>query len=136
MNYTLINIGIVVFIIFAVISIIYQVNSFLVTTALRHLLAQTSGDLRKVIAELSVSLENVRKITDNINTVTGDVRAVTSSVANLQQNVGKLYSFVSETVGNSVKADFAGLKAGVKTGLETLVNNLREERSDHDERRA
>jgi ABC-type transporter Mla subunit MlaD len=135
MNYVLLNIGIVVFIIFAVISIIYQVNAFLVTSALRHLLAQTSGDLRKVIAELSVSLENVRKITDNINTVTGDVRAVTSSVANLQQDVSKLYSFVSETVGSTVKADFAGLKAGVKIGMETLVKNLREERSDHDERK-
>jgi ABC-type transporter Mla subunit MlaD len=134
MNYVLINIGIVVFIVFAVISIVYQVNAFLVATAFRHLLSQTSEDLRKVITELSISLENFRKITDNINKVTSEVRDVTSSVTNLQHDVGKLYGFLRETVGSTVKADFAGLKAGVKTGMETFVKNLKEERSDRDDR--
>jgi phage-related tail protein len=87
-----------------------------------------------VLAELRVSLENFRRITDNINVVTEDVREITNSVADLQRDVGTLYSFIRETVGGTVKADIAGLKAGVKTGMATLVKNLREERSDHDER--
>jgi uncharacterized protein YoxC len=134
MNDMLMNIGVVVFIVFAIVSIAYKVNTYRAATALRQFISQSSGDMRAVLAELRVSLENFRRITDNINVVTEDVREITNSVADLQRDVGTLYSFIRETVGGTVKADIAGLKAGVKTGMATLVKNLREERSDHDER--
>ena len=135
MNDMLMNIGVVVFIVFAIVSIAYQVNNYRAATALRQFITQSSGDMQKVLAELRVTLENFRKITDNINVVTEDVREITNTVADLQRDVRTLYSFIRETVGGTVKADIAGLKAGVKTGMATLVKNLREERSDHDERR-
>lgn len=135
MNDMLMNIGMVVFIVFAIVSIAYQLNTYRAATALRQFICQSSGDMQTVLAELRASLENFRKITDNINVVTEDVREITNSVADLQRNVGTLYSFIRETVGGTVKADIAGLKAGVKTGMATLVKNLREERNDHDERR-
>jgi phage-related tail protein len=131
----LMNIGVVVFIVFAIVSIVYQVNNYRAAAALRQFISQSSGDMQKVLVELRVSLENFRKITDNINVVTEDVREITNSVADLQRDVGTMYSFIRATVGGTVKADIAGLKAGVKTGMATLVKNLREERSDHDERR-
>jgi len=135
MNDMLMNIGVVVFIVFAIVSIVYQVNNYRAAAALRQFISQSSGDMQKVLVELRVSLENFRKITDNINVVTEDVREITNSVADLQRDVGTMYSFIRATVGGTVKADIAGLKAGVKTGMATLVKNLREERSDHDERR-
>lgn len=135
MNEMLMNIGVVVFIIYAIVSIAYQLNSYRAASALRVFLSESSGDMKKVLAELSVSLENLRKITDNISVVTEDVREITSTVADLQRDVRTLYSVIRETVGGTVKADIAGLKAGVKTGIVTLVKNLREERSDQDERR-
>jgi len=135
MNDMLMNIGVVVFIVFAIVSIAYQVNNYRAATALRQFIYQSSGDMRVVLAELRVSLENFRKITDNISVVTEDVREITNSVADVQRDVRTLYSFIRENVGGTVKADIAGLKAGVKTGMATLVKNLREERSDHDERK-
>jgi len=135
MNYILLNIGVVVFIVFAAVSIVYQVNNYRAAAALRQFISQSSGDMRIVLAELRVSLENFRKITDNINVVTEDVRKITNSVADLQRDIRTLYNFIRETAGGTVKADLAGLKAGVKAGVETLVKNLREERSDRDERR-
>ena len=135
MNDMLMNIGVVVFIVFAIVSIAYQVNNYRAATALRQFICQSSGDMRAVLAELRVSLENFRKITDNISVVTEDVREITNSVADVQRDVRTLYSFIRENVGGTVKADIAGLKAGVKTGMATLVKNLREERSDHDERK-
>jgi uncharacterized protein YoxC len=135
MNGMLMNIGVVVFIVFAIVSIVYQVNSYRTATVLRRFIRRSSEDMRNALAELRVTLENFRKITDNVNAVTEDVREITKSVADLQHDVRTLYSFIRETVGGAVKADFAGLKAGVKTGMATLVKNLRTERSDHDERK-
>jgi phage-related tail protein len=91
--------------------------------------------MQNVLAELRVTLENFRKITDNVNVVTEDVREIANLVSDLQRDIRTLYNFIRETVGGTVKADLAGLKAGVKIGMATLVKNLREERSDRDERR-
>ena len=135
MNYMLMNIGVVVFIVFAVVSIAYQVNNYRAATALRQFIRQSSGEIRNVLAELRVTLENFRKITDNVNVVTEDVREIANLVADLQRDIRTLYSFIRETLGGTVKADIAGLKAGVKTGMAALVKNLREERSDRDERK-
>lgn len=134
MNDMLMNIGVVVFIAFAIVSIAYQVTAYRAATALRQFIRQSSGEMQNVVAELRGTLENFRKITDNVNVVTEDVREITNSVADLQRDVRTLYSFIRETVGGTVTADLAGLKAGVKTGMETLVKNLRAERSDRDER--
>jgi len=135
MNYMLMNIGVVVFIVFAVVSIAYQVNNFRAATALRQFIRQSSGEIQNVLVELRVTLENFRKITDNVHVVTEDVREIANLVADLQRDIRTLYSFIRETVGGTVKADIAGLKAGVKTGMAALVKNLREERSDRDERK-
>ena len=135
MNDMLMNIGVVVFIVFAIVSIVYQVNNYRAAASLRQFISQSSGDMQKVLVELRVSLENFRKITDNISVVTEDVREITNTVADLQRDISTLYSFIWETVGGTVKADIAGLKAGVKTGMATLVKHLKEERSDRDERR-
>lgn len=134
MNDMLMNIGVVVFIVFAIVSIAYQVSAYRAAADLRQFIRQSSGDMRNVLAELRGTLENFRKITDNVSVVTEDVREISNSVADLQRDVRTLYSFIRETVGGAVKADLAGLKAGVKTGMETLVKNLRAERSDRDER--
>lgn len=135
MNYMLMNIGVVVFIVFAIVSIAYQVNNYRAATALRQFIRQSSGEIQNVLVELRVTLENFRKITDNVHVVTEDVREIANLVADLQRDIRTLYSFIRETVGGTVKADIAGLKAGVKTGMAALVKNLREERSDRDERK-
>ena len=135
MNYMLMNIGVVVFIVFAAVSIAYQVNNYRAASALRQFIRESSGEIQNVLVELRVTLENFRKITDNVHVVTEDVREIANLVADLQRDIRTLYSFIRETVGGTVKADIAGLKAGVKTGMAALVKNLREERSDRDERK-
>ena len=66
--------------------------------------------------------------------VTEDVREVTSSVAELQQEVRTLYRVIKDTAGVEARADLAGLKAGIRTGVATLVKGIKEERSDDHER--
>ncbi|OGW38920.1 MAG: hypothetical protein A2X58_07380 [Nitrospirae bacterium GWC2_56_14] len=134
MNEVLANTGVVVFIIYALVSIAYQVNAYRAASVLRQLVTQSSGDLLAVLAELRAALGNFRKISENVTVVTEDVREVTSSVAELQQEVRTLYRVIKDTAGVEARADLAGLKAGIRTGVATLVKGIKEERSDDHER--
>jgi len=134
MNEMLANIGVAVFIVYALVSIAYQVSAFRAAAAIRRLVTLSSGDLLTTLAELRVTLENFRKISDNVTTVTGDVRTITSSVADLQQEVRTLYSFIKGAAGAEARADLAGIKAGIRAGVTTLVKGLNEERGDEHER--
>jgi hypothetical protein len=135
MNDVLLNTGVVVFIIYAVVSIVYQVSAYRTTVVLRQFFTQTSGDMLAMLAELRVTLENFRKISDNVTVVTGEVREITSSVTNLKHEVRTLYGFIRDRAGAEAKADLAGIKAGIRTGVATLVKGLKEERRDEHERR-
>ena len=130
MNEVLLNIGVVVFIIYAVISIAYQVNNYRTIASVREFITLSSGDRQAMLAELRVTLENFRKISDNVTVVTEDVREVTSSVANLQKEVRTLYGFIRDTVGAEARADLAGLKAGIRTGVATLVKDFKKEEKE------
>jgi len=134
MNEVLANTGVVVFIIYALVSIAYQVNAYRAAAALRQLVTLSSEDLPAVLSELRATLANFRKISENVTVVTEDVREVTSSVANLQQEVRTLYRVMKDTAGVEARADLAGLKAGIRTGVATLVKGIKEERSDDHER--
>jgi hypothetical protein len=134
MNEVLLNTGVVVFIIYAVVSIAYQVNNYRAAVAVRRFVTLSSGDVLAVLAELKVTLENFKKISDNITAVTEDVRDVTSSVTGLKQEVRTLYGFIKDRAGAEVRADLSGLKAGIRTGVATLVKSRKEERRDEHER--
>jgi len=134
MNELLANIGILVFIIYAIVSVVYQVNAYRTAVALRHFITRSSGDMLTTLAEFRTTLENFRKISDNVTTVTQNVRDITSSVADVQQEVKTLYGFIKSAAGAEVRADLAGLKAGIRTGVAALVKSHQEERSDEHER--
>jgi phage-related tail protein len=134
MNTVLLNTGVVVFIIYALVSIVYQVSAYRAAVALRQFIRLSSGDLLTTLAEFRTTLEDFRKISDNVTMVTQNVREITSSVADLQQEVGTVYGIIKDRAGAEARADLAGLKAGIKTGVATLVQSIKEERSDEHER--
>lgn len=134
MNVVLLNTGIIVFIIYAIFSIAYQVSAYRAAVALRQFIDLSSKDSLAVLAELRVTLENFRRISDNVTGVTEDVREITSSVADIQQEVRTLYGIIKGAAGAEARADLAGLKAGIRTGVATLVQGIKEERSDEHER--
>jgi hypothetical protein len=131
MNAMLLNTGVIVFILYAIVSIVYQVSAYRAAVALRQFIQQSSGDLQTTLAEFRAMLENFRKISDNVTMVTQNVREITSSVVDLQHEVKTLYGIIKD----ETRADLAGLKAGIMTGVATLVKSQQEERSDEDERR-
>jgi hypothetical protein len=130
MNNVLLNTGVVVFIIYAAVSIAYQVSNYRTVVAVRQFITLSQGDLLAMLAELRATLENFRRISDNVTVVTEDVREVTSSVAKLQKEVKTLYGFIRDTAGAEARADFASLKAGIRTGVATLVKDLKKEEKE------
>lgn len=126
MNETLLNIGIIVFIIYAAVNIFYIIDLKRTSGAVRELIKNTAENLNPAVAELRGTLENIRKMTDEIGILTRNVRLITVSAAAVEKGVKKLWEYYKDDVGAVVSANIAGLKAGVKTGVVTLVRNLKD----------
>ncbi len=87
-----------------------------------NLLTTMEGNMSAVLNELKAALENVKGITDDARAVTNDVRLISASVVSLQKDMR-----------STVEANIAGLQAGIKTAVVSLVKQLQEGRSDdHD----
>ncbi len=126
MNQLLLNIGIIVFIMYAVINILYIIDLRRTSVAARELIKNTGENLNPALDELRCTLENIRKMSDEIGILTRYVRLVAVSAAVLEKGLGRFWGYYKEDIGAAVGANIAGLKAGVKTGVVTLVRNLKE----------
>lgn len=130
----ILGIGVAAFIVYAGFSISSARSVARTSDRAREFLSNTEGNLNAALSELTSALENVRKITGNINAVTEDVRKITDTVASLEKGVHDLYGYLKSDLAPAAGANIAGLKAGIKTGVVTLVKNLQQERSDEHER--
>jgi hypothetical protein len=135
MHEKLVDVGIIVFIVYAVISLAHMMNVWKTSAAVRDFLKNTEGNLNTALIELQGTLQNLTKITSDISTVTEEVRQVTDIVANLEKDAQYLFQYVKNELAANTAANFAGLKAGVKTGVATLVKTLKEGRGDDHEGR-
>ena len=136
MNQTILLIGVVTFIIYAAFHIFYIIGLLRTNYALRAFLKNTEGNLNATLVELKGTLENMKKITANVGGITQDVRTITDTVMILEKGVQALYGKVKDEVAPVAGANIAGLKAGITTGVATLVRSLQERRGDDDERRS
>ncbi len=126
-------VGVVAFIIYAAFSIAYIINLKRTSNALREFLKNTEN-LNATLTELKTTLENVRKITANASAVTENVKDIAYTLASLQKGIESLYGVITKEVAGAAEANIAGLKAGIITGVATLVRNLQERRSEEHER--
>jgi hypothetical protein len=93
----------------------------------------TEGNLNDALQELKGTLENTNKITANVSGITRDVREITDTVVSVERGMKHLYGKVKDDVSAAAEANIAGLKAGIATGVVTLVRSLRERRNDDHE---
>lgn len=89
----------------------------------RSLRNTIDNNLNTTLGEIQETLKSIRNISDNITGITSDVKNLTGNVKEVGQNV----KHVSELVGNVTSATsvtVAGLKAGIKTAIGVILNNL------------
>jgi uncharacterized protein YoxC len=136
MTQTILLIGVVTFIIYTAFHIFYIIELQRTNRALRAFLENTEGNLNATLTELKGTLENIKTITANVGGITEDVRNITDMVMILEKGVEALYGKVKGEVATAAGANMAGLKAGITTGIATLVRSMQERRNDDDERRS
>ncbi len=120
----ILGIGVVSFIVYASFSIVSSVSLKRMSMTLEEFIKRTENNINSTLIELRGTLENARKITDDVGTITEEVRHISHIVASLDKGVRGLYGYLQEEFGPAAEANFAGLKAGIKTGVVTLVKNL------------
>lgn len=124
MNETLLSIGIVVFIIYAAFNIVNTIEMRRTSIALRQLIVSSEEDLRPALAALRGILEDVGKTTNDVAVLTQSLRGVADTAARVEHTVNGLYEYYREGLGKAARANIAGLKAGVKAGVVTLLKDL------------
>ena len=128
-----VGIGVAVFIVYAVFSIVYMMSLKRVNDALHDFILRTEGTANSTLAELKVTLENLRKITDDIGAVSQDARQISKSLVTVENSVRTLFEYLKEGVSTTAGASYAGLKAGIKAGIATLAKNPTEKGRDNHE---
>jgi uncharacterized protein YoxC len=87
----------------------------------------TEERLSPVLLETELSLRSLRKITDNVGVVTENVRTLSDAAQDVAVNIRALSSIVN-SVGEGVALRASGVRAGVTTALNVLINQIRERR--------
>ncbi|HTP05487.1 MAG TPA: DUF948 domain-containing protein [Nitrospirota bacterium] len=126
-------IGVVAFIVYAAFGISYFMDLRRTSNALRDFLRNTEGNLNAALIELRDTLENMNQITANVSGITHDVRDITDRVVSVEKGLENFYGKVKNEFATAAEANVAGLKAGISTGVVTLVRNLKERRSEDHE---
>ena len=133
MTQAILLIGVVAFVIYAAFSISLLMDLRRTSNALRAFLANTDGNLNATLEELKSTLENTNKITANVSGITQDIREIADTVVSVEKGIQHFYGKVKDDVAAAAEANIAGLRAGIATGVVTLVRSLKERRSDDHE---
>lgn len=131
----ILGVGVAAFVIYAAFSIASLLAMRRTSEALYEFVKHSEGNLNATLTELKSTLENTRKITENVGVITEDARQIADALVGLEKGVKSLYGRLTDELTAAAEANIAGLKAGITTGVVTLVRNLKEkEASDHERR--
>ena len=122
----ILGIGVAAFLIYAAYFIVWVRSMMRMNAMIDGFINRTEGNINATLIELKATLENTRKITGDVGAVTEEVRQISHTVASVDKGLQSLYGYVRGGLGPAAEANLAGLKAGIKTGVVTLVKNLRE----------
>ena len=132
----LLGIGVATFVLYTVFQITTYTSVKRTSDRMAEFFQNTEGNLNAALIELKGALENVKKITGDVSEATEKVRRIAETATIVERSIRGLYGSLRETVGTGAGGRIAGVKAGIRTGVVTLVKNLQEGRGDDDEGRA
>lgn len=127
-------IGVATFIVFTAFNVWYIMSMRRTSCSMTDFFRNTEGNLNDTLTELKGTLENMKKIMSDVGAVTEDVKQISSTVASVERSLGGVYDRVREGLGSAAGANIAGLKAGLTTGVATLVKSMKEGRREYHER--
>ena len=131
----ILGMGVATFFVYTIFNVTYILSKKRTSESMASFFRNTEGNLNAALSELKETLENLKKITSDVGAVTGDMKQISNSVASVERNIRGVYDHLKEGLGSAAGANIAGLKAGMRTGVVTLVKSMQKGRSDDHERR-
>jgi hypothetical protein len=122
----LLAIGVVSFVIYAAFNIFYIIEMRKTNFAIRQLVARAEENLHPALAAVRHIFEDIKTITDDAATLSKSLREAAEGLTAAQNAIKDMYQSYEENLGKSVRANVSGLKAGIKTGVDTLLSNLKD----------
>lgn len=90
---------------------------------LEDFISTSRSSLIPTLDELPGTVKSIRRIADNMSVVTEDVKTLSGSVREVGENIRQTSAYI-EGIASSSSIQISGLKAAVRVGLNTLMNNL------------
>ena len=104
MHEILLGSGVVVFIVYSVVSTADMMNAGWTSAAVRYVVKSAGGNLNKTLLELQGTLWNVNEITSDISTVRRDVRQIADTVIKLDKDVRYFHQYLKNELGAAAGA--------------------------------
>ncbi len=130
----ILGIGVATFIVYTIFNVTYILSMRRASDSMTAFFRNIEGNLNAVLSELRGTLENLKKIMGDVGEVTEDVKQISESVASVERRIRGVYDHMKEGLGSAAGANIAGLKAGITTGVVTLVKSMQEGRREDHER--
>jgi hypothetical protein len=122
----MVGVGVVSFIIYASFNIFYLIEMRRTSLAVRQFVARAEQDIYPTLAAAKQIFENIQTVTDNTATLSKSLGGAAEVLTSAQDTIKDIYQSYDENLGQSVRANVFGLKAGIKTGVSTLLSNLKD----------
>jgi hypothetical protein len=122
----LMAIGVLSFIIYATFNIFYLIEIRKMSFALRQLIAGAEEHLYPTLSAARHISEDIQIITDDAAVLTKTLRDATETLSNAKNALKDTCRSYEENLSQTMHANVSGLKAGFKTGVVTLLSNLKD----------
>jgi hypothetical protein len=86
----LLTLGVITFIVYAIFNVIYLVDVRKTSSALRQFIIKTEENLNPALAELTRTLEDIKKVTGDISMLVERLRAAIGVILSLEKGIERL----------------------------------------------
>ena len=118
-------IGVTAFIIYAAFNIFYLMELRRTSFAVRQLVEKAEENIHPTLAALRRALEDIGTVTDNVAELSKSLREAADAVTAAEKRIKALYLAYEDGISEAARANIAGVQAGIKAGVGTLLKGLK-----------
>ena len=118
-------IGVTAFIIYAAFNIFYLMELRRTSFAVRQLVEKAGENIHPTLVALRRALEDIGTVTDNVAELSKSLREAADAVSAAEKRIKALYLAYEDGISEAARANIAGVQAGIKAGVGTLLKGLK-----------
>ncbi len=119
------TIAVIIFLVYTVFNIVYLVDLRRTSVALRQFILRTEENLNPALAELRLTLQDIRKVTKDLSALSERLRAAAGTIITIEKTIQGLYAYYREGFAETANTNIAALKAGVKAGVANFIKSMK-----------